>query len=259
MSLQNLKMMSVLVLIAFCSFQAEAQVQKTLIQETNKNINCEKKWKIEWGVIGSAGVSNVLKPNEPRIESMYGSETAPTSYSILYAPRPEAELGFFGEISKVNSIFSFQSRITYTMRAIPQPVFSGSSTVPAQEYKSTYLNGLTMGGTFFINPVSKFKIGLGLEATGFLITKEIADSEHGEYTESFKSVMGLRMVLGYQISPRMDMNVYGSISNSHKENSMNYEPDNVSAGIMMLYRISGKEIHVKRTFKEKKEVYKLVY
>lgn len=234
------------------------QAQKTLIRETNNTHSIDKSWKVEWGILAGVGISNVLKPNENPTLSM--SEGVST-YRVMYAPRPEAEVGIFGEIGKTKSFFSIQAHFTYTMRAVPQPVFYALNQDIKEVYKSTYLNGLTGGLLFFFKPVDKFKIGVGFDATNFLITQDISDSNIGEYTELYSTAVGLKAVFSYQVSPRVDINVYGRLGKINVGDDFFKEmaPNDISAGMAIGYRLCGKEIHYKSKTDEEKKVYRLDY
>lgn len=232
---------------------------QTLIRETSKTKKKDKNWKVEWGILTGMGVYNVLKPDQaPNIDMPEGANT----YRVMYAPRPEAQIGFFGEIGKTKSIFSFQAHLSYTMRAVPKPVFYDYSNDIKEVYKSTYLNGGTVGVLFCLKPVDRFKVGVGFDLTSFLIFEDVEKSNIGEYTAFFGSSVGLKLMLSYKVSPRVDMNVYGRLGKLDGFNSnldKGPAPDDISAGMTLSYRLFGKEIRYKETITEEKKVYKLDY
>lgn len=252
----NLLFLLVFVLGTYSATQAQ---DKTLIYEKEGEKTIDKVWRTEFGIWGGAGVSNFFKPaSNPAI----AIPEEYNNYSVMYAPRPEANVGVFTEIYKPNSIVSVQLFVGYTMRAIPKPVFYTAQNEPPQEYRSTYLNGLTGGAMVFFRPgKKKFRIGVGLDATQFLIFPDVKDSEIGEYTELYKGSYGFKTVVGYQVSPRMDLNIYGRLGMNAAsfKNTENYLPTDVSAGVMMSYRLFGKEHHLKGKIQGKKEVYRLNY
>jgi hypothetical protein len=238
-----------LLFIVFNTTQAQ-----TLIKESSRTKKLEKSWKIELGILTGAGVSNILRPNmEPIIDIPEGMNT----YRVKYAPRPEAQLGLFTEIGKSNSIYSFQVQLSYTMRAMPKPVFYNYSNDIKEVYKSTYLNGGTAGFLFCIKPVDRFKIGVGLDFTSFLILDDVENSDIGEYTNIYRSSAGLKVVFTYKVSPRIDVNVYSRLGRISGNSSM--APDDISAGMTVGYRLVGKEIKYKAKLEETKQVYKLDY
>lgn len=244
-----------LLFIVYNSSQAQ-----TLIRESSRTKEIKKNWTIEWGILTGMGVSNVLRPNEePILDMPEGMST----YRVKYAPRPEAEIGFFGEIGKTKSIFSMQAHLSYTMRAMPKPVFYNYGSNDIKEvYKSTYLNGGTFGLLFCIKPVDRFKIGLGFDVTSFLITDDVENSDIGEYTNLYASSAGLKVVFSYKVSPRVDINVYsrlGRLTDGNMEMSNGFAPDDISAGMTVGYRLFGKEIRYKAKLEEEKKVYKLDY
>lgn len=232
---------------------------QTLIKESSRTKEMKTSWKMEWGILTGMGVSNVLKPdNEPVISMSEGINT----YRVMYAARPEAEIGLFGEIGKTKSIFSFQAHFSYTMRAVPEPVFYNYSNDIKEVYKSTYLNGGTFGLLFCIKPVDKFKVGIGFDMTNFFITGDVEESNIGEYTELYSSSTGLKLVLSYKVSPRVDLNVYGRlgrINDFDMNMGKDFRPDDISAGMTIGYRLFGKEIRYKAKVEEEKKVYKLDY
>lgn len=253
---KNSKLFVVIGLLFIMYSTTQAQ---TLIRESSNSKEIKKSWKVEWGILTGMGVSNVLQPEkEPTLSMPEGMNT----YRVMYAARPEAEIGFFGEIGKTKSMFSFQAHFSYTMRAVPEPVFYNYANDIKDVYKSTYLNGATVGVLFCIKPIEKFKIGVGVDVTSFLITQDVEDSDIGEYTEFYSSSTGLKLVLSYKVSPRVDLNVYGrlgSISNFDMIKDKSLRPDDISAGMTVGYRICGKEIRYKAKIEEEKKVYKLDY
>lgn len=253
---------SVLFVIGLLFIICQTTEAQTLIRESSRTKEIKKSWKIEWGILTGMGVSNVLRPAEEPQLTM-GEEIS--TYSVMYAPRPEAEFGFFGEIGKTKSFFSVMAHFSYTMRAIPEPVFYDQGSTVEEVYKSTYLNGLTGGVFFCFKPVEKFKIGVGFDMTNFMMTKEIEESNIGEYTEFYSSSMGFKVMLSYKVSPRIDLNVYGRLGRIEGLDldlagvSKAPIPDEVSAGVTVGYRIGGKEIRYKAKIEEEKKVYKLDY
>ena len=246
--------MIALLFITYNTIQAQ-----TLIRETSNTKKNEKSWKVEWGLLTGMGVSNVLRPD---VEARIALPESASTYRTMYAARPEAEIGFFGEIGKTSSIFSFQAHLSYTMRAVPEPVFYNNSSNVKEVYKSTYLNGGTIGALFCFKPVDRFKVGVGLDLTRFLILDDVVDSDIGEYTGFFKSSAGLKLVVSYQVSPRVDLNVYsrfGRLDDFDAARSNGFSPDDISVGMTVAYRLLGKEIRYKETIIEEKQVYKLNY
>lgn len=251
---------SVLFMIGLFFFIVQTTEAQTLIRERSNTKEIKKSWKMEWGILTGMGVSNVLRPDqEPKLTMPEGVN----AYKVMYAPRPEAEIGIFGEIGKTKSIFSVMAHFSYTMRAVPEPVFYNQGDNVQEAYKSTYLNGATGGILFCFKPVEKFKIGIGVDMVNFMWTKAIEESNIGEYTENYTSSAGLKMMLSYKVSPRVDLNVYGRLGRINgsgfdvMEKSM--KPDEVSAGMTVAYRIGGKEIRYKAKIEEEKKVYKLDY
>ncbi len=238
-----------------CMAYSMTQAQ-TLIRESNRTNEIEKSWKMEWGILTGVGVSNVLKPeSNPTLKMPEGKGT----YRVMYAARPEAQIGVFGEIGKTKSIFSFQIHFAYTMRAIPEPVFYSYNDDIKDVYKSTYLNGGTVSALFCFKPVDKFKIGIGIEATKFLVTEGVKNSDIGEYTEWYSSSTGLKLMLSYKVSPRVDINVYGRAGHISEFDKKNLMPDDISAGMTVGYRLCGKEVRYKAKIEEEKKVYRLDY
>jgi hypothetical protein len=243
----------------FIVYTTTTQAQ-TLIKENSRTKEIETNWKMEWGILTGMGVSNVLRPDkEPTISMPEGINT----YRVMYAARPEAEIGFFGEIGKTKSFFSLQAHCSYTMRAVPEPVFYNYSNSNIKEvYKSTYLNGGTFGLLFCFKPVEKFKIGVGFDVTNFLITQDVEDSNIGEYTEFYSSSTGFKLVFAYKVSPRIDLNAYGRLGKLNDfdiKTGKDMRPDDISAGMTISYRLCGKEIRYKAKLEEEKKVYKLDY
>lgn len=266
--MRKLKFVFVFAAVSMLTTTIHAQT-KTLIKESNDERTYEKKWRVEWGALTGAGVNYVFK--QPNLTAVANPEGM--SYTAInYAPRPEAELGFFTEVGKVGSIFSVSTEFTYTMRAVPQPVFSNNSNQVA-EYKNTYLNGATFGLLFNFKPVDKFKVGIGFDCTRFLMTKKIQESNHAKYTQAFSTPFGLKTVFSYQVSPRMDIQMYarlGKIGDCEAQNmnggSSNtsamwekMKPEDISAGVRVAYRICGKELHIKKKLQGEKKVYRLNY
>lgn len=253
---RNSKLLFVIGLLFIVYNTTQAQ---TLIRESSRTKEIKKSWKMEWGILTGMGVSNILRPDkEPTLSMPEGMST----YRVMYAARPEAEIGVFGEIGKTKSIFSFQAHFSYTMRAVPEPVFYNYANDIKEVYKSTYLNGGTFGILFCFKPVEKFKIGVGFDVTNFLITQDVEDSNIGEYTEFYSSSSGFKLVLSYKVSPRVDLNVYGRVGriNDFDMNMGKFpKPDDISAGMTVGYRICGKEIRYKAKIEEEKKVYKLDY
>lgn len=248
---RNSKILFVIGLLFIICNTMQAQ---TLIREKSNTKKIEKSWKIELGLLTGMGVSNILRPNtEPIIEMPEGMST----YRVKYAPRPEAQLGLFAEMGKSNSIYSFQVHLSYTMRALPKPVFYNYSNDIKEVYKSTYLNGGTAGILFCIKPVDRFKIGVGLDFTSFLIFDDVENSDIGEYTNLHRSSAGLKVVFTYKVSPRVDVNVYSRLARTAGGGGV--APDDISAGMTVGYRLVGKEIKYKAKLEETKQVYKLDY
>jgi hypothetical protein len=243
-----------LLFIVYNSGQAQ-----TLIRESSRTKEIKRSWKVEWGILTGAGVSNILRPDTERmLDVPEGADT----YRVMYAPRPEASLGFFGEIGKTKSIFSIQAHLSYTMRAMPKPVFYNNGDDIKEVYKSTYLNGATVGLLFCFKPVDRFKIGVGFDVTNFLITDNVENSDIGEYTNLYSSSAGLKLVFSYKVSPRVDVNVYsrvGRLTDVDVKGGNGITPDDISAGMTVGYRLFGKEIRYKVKVEEEKKVYKLDY
>ena len=64
---KNLSLLFAVGLFLF-SYQS-VQAQKTLMKEYNNSEEVKKSWRIEWGILTGAGVSNVLRPQEnPTLE-----------------------------------------------------------------------------------------------------------------------------------------------------------------------------------------------
>lgn len=207
---------------------------------------CEKNWKMHWGVTGGVGVSNFLE-NSISLTNVSIPESY-SSYAVMYAPRPEANLGFFTEIEKGR--FSFQTTFTYQMRAMPAPVFISGNNDPGNTYQSLYMNGLSLGGVLFFKPVDKFKFGIGFDLAHFFIPKELKESNYGSIAEGYKNARSLKTVIAYNLNPRTDINVYVAAVNNLTEKM---QVDNIAAGVTITYKLCGTEVKVK------KEVYKLDY
>lgn len=234
----TMKKMFLLVVLLSLSYGTTNAQQ--LIYKTEKN------WKMHFGVVGGVGISNSLE-NSVSNQTLFTPEGY-DSYSVMYAPRPEVNLGLFSEIEKGK--FSFQTTLTYTMRSTPAPVFTLGGSDPGNTYQSLYLNGVTAGGVLFFKPVDKFKFGIGFDCSHFFIPKELKESTYGNYAEGYKSSRSLKTVVGYSVSPRMDINVYVAAVNTLTEK---LQVDNITAGATITYKLCGTEVKIK------KEVYKLDY
>ena len=204
----------------------------------------EKEWKVHFGVMGGAGVSNFLQ-NAHTNAANFVPETA-NQYQVMYAPRPEATIGIFSEL-ETKCKFSFQTNLAYTMRAIPKPNFGPNAE---KAYESLYLNGLTVGGIVFFKPTSKLKVGLGFDFTDFLITKELGEGRYGNYATQYRSSKNIKTVIAYSVSPRADLQFYVAAENSLESK---LQVDNINAGATLAYKVYGREI------KMQKQIYKVDY
>jgi len=98
--------------------------------------------------------------------------------------------------------------------------------------------------------------------TNFLITKDVQESDFGEYTELYRSSKGLKLVLSYKVSSRVDLNAYGRlgvIDGFTRNYDVTPAPDDISGGMTIGYRLFGKEVRYKAKIEEEKKVYKLDY
>lgn len=205
----------------------------------------EKSWRIHHGLIGGAGLSNAL-PNSIKQQQSYPEGQSKAVF--LFAPRPEVNVGLFSEIEKGK--LSFQTSLTYTMRSIPAPVFINAGVHATNTYQSLYLNGLTLGGVFFVKPVPKVKIGLGFDMTHFFMTKELKEGDYSDYALQYTNSRSIKTVVAYSVDPRTDVNFYVAAVNTRIDKM---QIDNITAGIAVTYKLCGKEIKIQ------KEVYKLDY
>jgi len=233
-----LKRMSLLILLTL-GFYSTSSAQQ-LIGKSNKN------FKVHFGLTGGVGISTFLENSN--VEALPFVPEGYTSYSTMYAPRPEAQLGLFMELEGKKRV-AFQTSITYTMRSIPKPVFSATPTTD-KSYNSIYLNGLSFSGVLFIKASDKFRFGLGFEITKFFMTKKLKKGIYKDYAQQYDLFRGLKTVVAYKLNPRTELNIYGMIGNQLMKKM---QVDNFSVGATVTYRLYGRE------YKIQKEVYKLDY
>jgi hypothetical protein len=233
-----LKRMSLLILLSLVFYSTSSAQQ--LIAKSTKN------FKVHYGVTGGVGVSTFLENSNaqalPFVPEGY------TSYSTMYAPRPEAQLGLFMELESKKRL-AIQTSITYAMRAIPKPVFSGGAAAN-NSYNSIYLNGLSFSGILFIKATEKFRFGLGFEVTKFFMTNQLQDGIYSDYAQQYDLFRGVKTVVAYKLNPRTEMNIYAMVGNQLMEKM---QVDNISVGATLTYRLYGRE------YKIEKEVYKIDY
>ena len=208
-----------------------------------------KTWKVHWGVTGGAGMSTYLQNALP--ENAHFLPEGMAVYSVLYAPRPEVNLGVFTEF-EFKSKFMLRMSLTYAMRAIPKPVYlTPSNPTVANQYQSIYLNGAGADLIFFYQPIKKMKFGMGFDMAHYFMTKKFRQGNYGAYAHHFMGYHGLKTVVAYNINPRMDISMYVSGGSS----SMNklFQFDNFNVGTTFTCKLKGKE------YKIQKEIYKVDY